>query len=254
MDEHKKHAEQLKSRLDNVEDENKQLRLEVDTLRRQNQVLQQQQQKNAVTGPSSPGSPRVSSPIPKPSLNKDISMLGSKASDTYRHDTRILVSNAVMPAWDFDRIFTGQQQEKSSMIAARYSQQQQQQFLAPPEQVLQCAGYILTLLVQLHRAAEDVSLPSPNNSFIIELDDGEDKQARQQQQKQMNKIGVPLLPDDRDFTSESDAWEKPTAVPPTFASPAYMEYLYDTLIMSALTTSTHTDKSFWWWDTPMFHQ
>ncbi|KAG2227895.1 hypothetical protein INT45_002133 [Circinella minor] len=251
VDEHKKHAEQLKSRLDNVEDENKQLRLEVDTLRRQNQLLQQQQQqKNVVAGPSSPGSPRVSSPIPKPSLNKDISMLGSKASETYRHDTRILVSNAVMPVWDFDQIFTSQQDKSAtSMITTRCSQQQQQ-FLAPPEQVLQCAGYILTMFVQLHRASEDVSLSSLNNSRIIELeDDGEGEQ-----QQQTNKIDVPLLPDDRDFTSESDAWEKPTAVPPTFASPAYMEYLYDTLIMSALTTNTHTDKSFWWWDTPMFHQ
>ncbi|KAI7856700.1 hypothetical protein BDC45DRAFT_436547 [Circinella umbellata] len=230
VDDHKKHAEQLKSRLDNVEDENKQLRLEVDTLRRQNQLLQQQQQKN-------------------PSLNKDISMLGSKASETYRHDTRILVSNAVMPVWDFDQIFTSQQDKSStSMITTRCSQQQQQQPLAPPEQVLQYAGYILTMFVQLHRASEDVSLSSLNNRHIIELeDDGEDEQ-------QVNKIDVPLLPDDRDFTSESDAWEKPTAVAPTFASPAYMEYLYDTLIMSALTTNTHTDKSFWWWDTPMFHQ
>ncbi|KAI9320663.1 hypothetical protein BX666DRAFT_1816112, partial [Dichotomocladium elegans] len=66
VNDHKRHAERLKLRLDDVEAENKQLRLEVDALRRQNQLLQQQK--------------------------TDISIHGSKASDTYRQDTRILVS------------------------------------------------------------------------------------------------------------------------------------------------------------------
>ncbi|KAI9253509.1 hypothetical protein BDA99DRAFT_540761 [Phascolomyces articulosus] len=270
VDEHKKHAQQLKGKLDNVEDENKQLRLEVDSLRRQNQLLQQQVQKNNA-GPSSPGSPRVSSPIPKPSLNKDISMLGSKASETYRHDTRILVSNAVMPVWDFDRIFTSQRQQrqypwmmqqqhqqykknkKMMITSGNHQKKNAMKLVAPtmatPEQVLQLGGYILTLFVQLHSTSTSSASSATPSSFIIELDDNEDQVVEEQD--------VPLLPDDRDFTSsQSDAWEKqPTAAvpPPTFASPAYMEYLYDTLIMSALTTNTHTDKSFWWWDTPMFH-
>ncbi|KAI8138311.1 hypothetical protein BJV82DRAFT_523697 [Fennellomyces sp. T-0311] len=178
VDDHKKHAERLQTRLDDVEEENKQLRLEVDSLRRQNQLLQQGK---SVAGPSSPGSPRVSSPIPKPNLNKDISMLGSKASETYRHDTRILVSNAVMPVWDFDRIFTAQQQPP------------------PPPPTTRCP----TILA-----------PPPE----------------------------PIMHD-----------EKCNAASPTSASPAYMEYLYDTLIMSALTTNARTHKSFWWWDTPAFH-
>ncbi|KAI9488208.1 hypothetical protein BDB00DRAFT_61123 [Zychaea mexicana] len=279
VDEHKKHAERLKTRLDDVEEENKQLRLEVDSLRRQNQLLQQQQQpkssssssNSVVAGPSSPGSPRVSSPIPKPNLNKDISMLGSKASETYRHDTRILVSNAVMPVWDYDRIFTAQQQQQQQQQQQKQQQQQQQQILAPPEQVMHLAGYILSMFVQLHgsssaattttttttTSATDAShslLASSSSPTIVELsENGEEQVQMSSSSSSSNIFDAPLLPDDRDFSSE-DAWEKATAVPPTAASPAYMEYLYDTLIMSALSSNAHTDKSFWWWDTPAFHQ
>ncbi|KAI8061878.1 uncharacterized protein B0P05DRAFT_557083 [Gilbertella persicaria] len=51
-------------RLNIVEEENEQLKLQIDSLKHQNHQL----------------------------MNKDISMLGSKSTDTYRQDTSILVS------------------------------------------------------------------------------------------------------------------------------------------------------------------
>lgn len=92
---HKKEAVQLRERLNAVEDENTTLRKEIDLLKRQNQQLQ--------------SSPRV---LPKPSINKDISLLGTKSMDSYRQQQdhhSILVSNAVMPAWDFGSILQEKQ-------------------------------------------------------------------------------------------------------------------------------------------------
>ncbi|KAF7724619.1 hypothetical protein EC973_000863 [Apophysomyces ossiformis] len=110
VDQHKKYAEDLMSRLDTAEDENQRLRLEVDSLKQQNRQLLQQQSSMAETvsspSPSSCPSPSVSSSphIIAPNISKDISMLGTKPTETYRQDTRILVSSAVMPAWDYQSI------------------------------------------------------------------------------------------------------------------------------------------------------
>ncbi|KAI7876014.1 hypothetical protein K492DRAFT_210642 [Lichtheimia hyalospora FSU 10163] len=223
VEDHKQHADRLQSRLDDVEEENKQLRQEVDTLRRQNQQLLLQQQKNSTGASSSelsrtPSSPRVSSPIPKPNLNKDISMLGSKASDTYRQDTRILVSNAVMPVWNFDRIVASQ--HPTTKIVTQP---------APPTADLMqmAAGYLLTTLVQLTRAAN-------NTTELLPTTECHNTQDRQQQQ-------LPLLPEDRDFTCKPQTHEGHAI------SADYMEYLYDTLLMSCLETNA-ASKDFWWWD------
>lgn len=53
-------------RLNTIEEENKQLKMQIDSLKRQNQQLLL--------------------------LHKDISLLGSKPTETYRQDTSILVS------------------------------------------------------------------------------------------------------------------------------------------------------------------
>ncbi|KAI8885085.1 hypothetical protein K501DRAFT_332240 [Backusella circina FSU 941] len=95
VNDHKQAAEVLKEKLNKVEEENKVLRKEMDILKRQNQLLQQ------TTAPSSPR-------ITKPNLNKDISMLGTKPTDSYRQDHYILVSNAVMPVWDYNSILASQ--------------------------------------------------------------------------------------------------------------------------------------------------
>ncbi|KAI9015280.1 hypothetical protein CLU79DRAFT_765946 [Phycomyces nitens] len=111
VDKHKKHAERLQDRLGSVEDENRQLRTEVDTLRRQNQMLQKAAASSSSPAilPSSVELTRTpSSPRPgglKPNLRKDISILGTKAQD-YRQDNYILVSNAIMPNWDLDTILS----------------------------------------------------------------------------------------------------------------------------------------------------
>lgn len=69
VNDHKKVNEQLLHRLNAVEDENKQLKMQLDSLKRQNHQL-----------------------VGENNLDKDLSILGSKASDTYRQDTSILVS------------------------------------------------------------------------------------------------------------------------------------------------------------------
>ncbi|CAO3686092.1 hypothetical protein G6F70_006308 [Rhizopus microsporus] len=68
---HKRANEKLLHRLNIIEEENKQLKMQVDSLKRQNQLLQQQA--NNI-------------------INKDISILGSKPTETYRQDNSILVS------------------------------------------------------------------------------------------------------------------------------------------------------------------
>ncbi|KAI7885621.1 hypothetical protein K492DRAFT_203828 [Lichtheimia hyalospora FSU 10163] len=228
VDDHKKRADQLQSRLDDVENENKQLRQEVDALRRQNQLLQQQQQKSVANSSSSSSSSRVSSPIPKPNLNKDISMLGSKASETYRQDTRILVSNAVMPVWDYHRIL--QQPNKSTPPTTLQG-----------SQVMQCATHIVTSFVQFASAAAAL-VPENTPSTTTLLQENNENEIKDQDISSSSSP-LPLLPDDRDFTSRDD---KLSFATPSYASSSYMEYLYDTLIMSAL--NNNADKSFCWWE------
>jgi CII-binding regulator of phage lambda lysogenization HflD len=71
VDDHKKSNQLLMDRLNTVEEENKQLKQQLDNLKRQNQILQQ----NSL-----------------PNLNKDIGVMGSKPAETYRQDNSILVS------------------------------------------------------------------------------------------------------------------------------------------------------------------
>lgn len=239
-------AEDLREKLVKVEEENKKLRKEMDTLKRQNQILQQQQQKN-------PASPRISSPLPKPNLNKDISILGTKASDSYRQqDNCILVSNAVMPVWDYNAILHKQPQKQSHV---------------GPDYLNHLAGQFLLSVVQLAR-----TMPRGTNQMS-------------------NDYYKPLMPDDRDFTS-STTFEKElsnttsstpslnystafnnlsnttttttttalsnnnsfssshstSTISTSTLTASYMEDLYDILIQSALINSSTADKSFLWCD------
>ncbi|KAG1339504.1 hypothetical protein G6F62_005761 [Rhizopus arrhizus] len=66
VDDQKKANEKILHRLNTIEEENKQLKMQIDSLKRQNQQLLL--------------------------LHKDISLLGSKPTETYRQDTSILVS------------------------------------------------------------------------------------------------------------------------------------------------------------------
>jgi regulator of replication initiation timing len=242
VNDHKMAAETLKEKLVKSEEENKKLRKEMDMLKRQNQILlsqqQQQQQK----------SPRImSSPLPKPNLNKDISIMGTKATDSYRQDNNcILVSNAIMPVWDYNAILSG-----SNKISSNTS-------FKNNEYMNHLVGQFLISVVQLAG-----SMPSGTNQ--IEDDD----------------YRLPLMPDDRDFSSSSHtlksasssfsssstnnliasktsssstystattALSTTTSTTTTRKSSLSMEDLYDALIQSALINSSNSDKSFWWWD------
>ncbi|GAA5808046.1 hypothetical protein MFLAVUS_001428 [Mucor flavus] len=227
VNDHKMAAEALKDKLVKVEEENKKLRKEMDTLKRQNQILQQQQQQQ-----QQKTSPRIlSSPLPKPNLNKDISIMGTKATDSYRQqDNCILVSNAIMPAWDYQAILCPKTNKMNLLV-----------------------GQFLLSVVQLAS-----TMPRGTN-HIQDLVD----------------YTLPLMPDDRDFSSSSttikssisnnfasstpssSSYITPSSPsspsssnysPPSPYSSSYMEDLYDVLIQSALINSSTTDKSFWWWD------
>ncbi|KAI8878974.1 hypothetical protein K501DRAFT_336401 [Backusella circina FSU 941] len=84
VNDHKQAAEVLQAKLQKLEDENKEMIKEMDILKRQNQLLQQNVS-------STTSSPRITSSLPKPNLNKDISIMGTKATDSYRQDHCILV-------------------------------------------------------------------------------------------------------------------------------------------------------------------
>jgi hypothetical protein len=197
VQEHKSFADQLFEKLSKVENENICLKAEVDSLRRQNQLMATQHMASPPSPPTSSdlvrtasnssnastSSSRISSP--RINLNKDISITGSKAIDTYRQDTRILVSNAVVPTWDVEQIL--KQDVKSDDI--------------------------LFNTVAQH-------IVSTFATFML-MDSG-DKVVRS-----------PYL---------SSCRMDPA---PTTISPAYMEYLYDTVIMSSLDENR---SSFRWWD------
>lgn len=223
-------AEALKDKLVKVEEENKKLRKEMDTLKRQNQILLSQK---------SSSSPRIlSSSLPKPNLNKDLSIMGTKATDSYRQqDNCILVSNAIMPVWDYNAILYNQHKE------------QQQQQKPKNEYMDLLVGQFLLSVVQLATCM-------PRGTNQIKDDD----------------YRLPLMPDDRDFSSSSTTIKltnsslsisnnliaSPTSSSPSSSFPTlinspslsscYMEDLYDVLIQSALINSSNADKSFWWWD------
>ena len=218
VNDHKMAADALKERLSKVEEENKKLRKEMDTLKRQNQMLLAQ--KSSTTATTS--SPRLQ----KPNLNKDLSILGTKATDSYRQqDNFILVSNAVMPVWDYDTIL------------------KQQPLLSPKNDHLnQLVGQFLLSVVQLASA-----LPLGTNQI-------KDEEYR-----------LPLMPDDRDFSSSfSTLKSTPTTTtsnnliasnslsftysPFNTSSTSYMD-LYDVLIQSSLIKNANADKSFLWWNT-----
>ncbi|KAK4511822.1 uncharacterized protein ATC70_003821 [Mucor velutinosus] len=262
VNEHKLVAEGLREKLVKVEEENKKLRKEMDTLKRQNQILQQQQQQQQQQQ-KNPASPRISSPLPKPNLNKDISIMGTKASDSYRQqDNCILVSNAVMPVWDYNAILLQDLHQKPSHATGPdYSYMNH------------LVGQFLLSVVQLAS-----TMPCRTN-----------------QMSSGSEYYKPLLPDDRDFTSSTRGLEKEsynattaaasssspsssTASTSTFnttttiafsnsssssssssssltssssstsAASYNMEDLYDILIQSALINSATADKSFLWCD------
>jgi hypothetical protein len=195
-------AEALKEKLQKVEEENKKLRKEMDSLKRQNQILQQQQQKT-------PQSPRM---IQKPNLNKDISILGTKATDSYRQqDNCILVSNAVMPVWDYKSIL--------------------HQTIPPPrvpDYMEKCVGQFLYSVVQLAS-----TMPRGTN----------------QEQKPLlpDDRDFSSLNEKHHINASSSSYSLSSHLQPSSLPASYMEDLYDFLIQSALINSSNTDKSFWWW-------
>ncbi|CEP14217.1 hypothetical protein [Parasitella parasitica] len=230
VNEHKMVAEDLREKLVLVEEENKKLRKEMDTLKRQNQILQQQQQQK------NPASPRISSSLPKPNLNKDISILGTKASDCYRQqDNCILVSNAVMPVWDYNAIL--------------HKQPPQQSQAGPDDNMKHLAGQYILSVVRLA-----TNMPRGTNQMSND-----------------NDYYKPLMPDDRDFTPSSALKKEASNTPSSlnyYSTPSnhttasissfpashplptasYIEDLYDILIQSALINSSTADKSFLWSD------
>lgn len=228
VNDHKLAAEALKEKLVKVEEENKKLRKEMDTLKRQNQILLSQKSSSNTSSTSSPR-------LQKPNLNKDLSIMGTKATDSYRQqDNFILVSNAVMPVWDYNTILNQKQQPKNDYLN-------------------HLVGQFLLSVVQLAS-----TMPRGTN------------------QMKEDEYRLPLMPDDRDFSSSSTIksniassssshhytnliastsssssssyTSSNTKYSPTSSSLSYMEDLYDVLIQSALINNSNTDKSFWWWD------
>jgi hypothetical protein len=196
VQEHKSYADQLFEKLSKVENENIVLKAEVDTLRRQNQLLATQHMASPPSPPttsdlvrtassssnaSSSSSSRISSP--RINLNKDISITGSKAIDTYRQDTRILVSNAVIPTWNVEQILKQEAKPNNTMFDA-------------------LAQHIISTFATIMLMDDQVQRPSPVASCRIDP-------------------------------------------APTTISPAYMEYLYDTVIMSSLSEKR---SAFRWWN------
>jgi hypothetical protein len=195
VQEHKSYADQLFEKLSNVENENICLKAEVDSLRRQNQILATQHMASPPSPPTSADLVRTASSSsntssnsrissPRINLNKDLSITGSKAIDTYRQDTRILVSNAVIPTWNVEQILKQETAKPDIMFNA-------------------VAQYIVSTFATMILMGSSEDQQPPTSTCRVDP-------------------------------------------PPTTVSPAYIEYLYDTVIMSSL--GGENASGFRWWN------
>ncbi|KAG2231395.1 hypothetical protein INT48_004430, partial [Thamnidium elegans] len=229
VNDHKMAAEALKDKLVKVEEENKKLRKEMDTLKRQNQILQQQ--KNTT-------SPRIlSSPLPKPNLNKDISIMGTKATDSYRQqDNCILVSNAIMPAWDYEAILCPKTKYNNmNLLVGQFLLSVVQLANTMPRgtnHIQDVVDYTLPLM------PDDRDFSSSSTTIKSSISNNF---ASSTSSSSSYTTTFSSLPSSSSSSSNNN-------LNPSPYSSSYMEDLYDVLIQSALINSSTTDKSFWWWD------
>ncbi|RUS12804.1 hypothetical protein BC938DRAFT_478413, partial [Jimgerdemannia flammicorona] len=279
---HQDEAQQLRERMQQLEEENRQLREELDLFRSQPTPDAKQQ------------TPR--SPISTPTLNKDIGISGARATDTYRPDqARVLVSNAVMPEWNLEAILARNTRvpdihvvkvEKWKPLAVapelRRNWDQDQSvadlILAmdhPREAAL--AASIVTCLAQRMAASVAESIvampvqdavrwlyPAAAEPDKYEWDDAP--------LKPDDLLFDPKPAQDDDFAIEAFrplSLSVPVREVETAPSAAYMEWLYDAVIMAALssavpaagaagvagvtegdTSASNLDRlaAFFWWD------
>ncbi|RUS22202.1 hypothetical protein BC937DRAFT_90033 [Endogone sp. FLAS-F59071] len=262
VQQHQNEAQQLRDQMSVMEEENKKLRDEVEQLRRQSTLETTLAAK-----------PSARAPITKPNYNKDLSISGSRATDTYRNDSHTLVSSAIMPEWNFDQILARSAAPKpadaapktatpvtgSSLLADMAFTAAHPREAALATAFVACLGqrliaYFTESLTQMSveeavrrlfpASTEPVPVPAPTH---VKPD-----------------WDMPLKPDELSFSPKPAPEELPPSPAPesdpAVPSAAYMEWLYDAIIMAALSPrqAAHESEeavssldrlaSFFWWD------
>lgn len=242
-----------------LEEENRQLREEVEQLRRQpTQAVSPSSPTDTTITPTKSIS-RGTPPITKPNLNKDLSISGSRATDTYRPDqARILVSNAIMPEWNLERILAQEgskpeNENKSDVTISTFpttdlSLTDLTFVIDHPREATLASAFVNCLTQRIiacfvesitAMSVEDTIrwlYPVATTPLLVESEADWD---------------MPLKPDDLVFTPKPDDSTKLAALEDDnvlFASPldetpasaAYMEWLYDAMIMAALSSASPT--------------
>ncbi|OZJ03626.1 hypothetical protein BZG36_03733 [Bifiguratus adelaidae] len=268
----KEYMVNLESQMSDVQKENKQLRGQVDELSLENSDLKRQldglrkekeatdrellalqrsiaslqvsnfpsnsnQRGSSTSTPTAPSSPQI---IPKPNLNKDLSIQGSKATDTYRQDLRVLVSNAVMPQWNFDHIL----HNALTSYADKGVQSQRDWYTGDADEV---ATTRAAIVVQLLLAGISQCY-IPDVSKFSEFDFDIKSQSLSDATPYESYL-APIRPDDLSFSDKPQVdfhLRHSNGSEGTFAKPAFCdsaEWLYDTLIRAALCDNiSETDR------------
>ncbi|RUP45812.1 hypothetical protein BC936DRAFT_147702, partial [Jimgerdemannia flammicorona] len=299
VQQHQDEAKQLREQMLKMEEENQKLREEVELLR---------QQPPAQTSPPSVSADntlvvkqaRVNSPvITKPNLNKDISISGTRATDTYRPDhARILVSNAIMPEWNFDRILAQDATASSKAGAQTHSTRSKSVTCADtdstladltlaidhPREAALATAFVTCLMQQMAACFADSITAMPVEDAVRWLYPAASA-APVPTLAVESEWDMPLKPDELTFSSKPVDVRFENAAPARAedalplenlqssvsepedrtASAAYMEWLYDAMIMAALSSAPSTTAgivhepetqvssldrlaSFFWWD------
>ncbi|RUS19653.1 hypothetical protein BC937DRAFT_87154 [Endogone sp. FLAS-F59071] len=257
VQQHQDEANQLRERMTVLEEENRQLREEVEQLRRQPTQAVSPSSPTDTTMTATKSISRGTPPITKPNLNKDLSISGSRATDTYRQDqARILVSNAIMPEWNLERILAQEgskpENENKSDIptfpTTDLSLTDLTFVIDHPREAALVSAFVNCLTQRMvacfvesitAMSVEDTLrwlYPVATTPTLVESETDWD---------------MPLKPDDLIFTPKPNNSAKPAAleddnisfaslVDETPASAAYMEWLYDAMIMAALSSASPT--------------
>lgn len=264
VQQHQDEAQQLRERMSVMEEENKKLREEVEMLRRQSTL-----ETTLAAKPSARPS------ITKPNFNKDLSISGSRATDTYLNDSHILVSSAIMPEWNLDRILARSAAPKPADEAPKTTTpatMTESSLLADmaftaahPREAALATAFVACLSQRLIAYfAESLTQMSAEEAVrrLFPATTGPKPVPAPSQVK--SDWDLPLKPDELSFSPKPTPEELPHSpapeLDPAVPSAAYMEWLYDAIIMAALSPpqAAHESEaavsnldrlaSFFWWD------
>jgi hypothetical protein len=248
---HQDEAKQLREQMFVMEEENKKLQEEIEQLRRQ----------SALETTKQPARVPPTSILTTHNFDKDLSISGSRPTDTYRNDSHILVSSAIIPEWNWDHILARDIAPKTTAAAPK---------ITTPTIMTDSS-----LLTDITFAAAHPREAALATAFVAYLSQSIAACLTAMPVEDIDRWLYPVVDEpvpapayvksDWDMSLKTDEPVfSPKPVPeeltPESGSAAYMEWLYDAMIMARLSppqavyegegavSSLNRLASFFWWD------